>query len=242
MAQTEGVLWWYRALHRQVAEALAQHPHGTETRVVDAGCGTGGLLLFLRQRGYRRLSGFDVSEHAVRLCRERGLAVARHDLRRLDQAVGVEGAEAIISNDTLYFLTRAEQGRFIQACWEALAPGGLLILNLPALAAFRGLHDLSVGIRGRFSRSDVTRLLDPERFEVIQALFWPFLLSPLIYGVRLLQRWRLRLGPQQDFASDVRLPPRWLNQALEAVTQFENRWLPWKPFGSSLFVVSRKRG
>jgi SAM-dependent methyltransferase len=240
MAQVECDLWWYRVLHRLVADALASHPRGRDARLMDAGCGTGGLLQFLRQRGYRHLSGFDLSRDAVLICRERGLAVEQRDLRELDQAVESERAEAIVSNDTLYFFTPEEQSNIIRLCWKALVPGGLLILNLPALSAFRGIHDLSVGIQYRFSKSDVPRLLSPTYFDLVQARFWPFFLSPIIYAVRLSQRVRMRRRPDFKMESDLSLPPSWLNQLFSGVTQLENALLPWKPFGSSLFLVGRK--
>ena len=44
MDAAEDHMWWYRALHRRLLDALAG-VHGT---VLDAGCGTGGLLACLR--------------------------------------------------------------------------------------------------------------------------------------------------------------------------------------------------
>ena len=45
MDAAEGHMWWYRALHRRLLDALAD-VHGC---VLDAGCGTGGLLAALRR-------------------------------------------------------------------------------------------------------------------------------------------------------------------------------------------------
>ena len=41
MDAAEGRMWWYRALHVRLCDALA----GVRGRVLDAGCGTGGLLV-----------------------------------------------------------------------------------------------------------------------------------------------------------------------------------------------------
>src|ERR1700735_3723537 len=46
MDAAEHRLWWYRALHVRLIEALGM----LEGRVLDAGCGTGGLLATLRAR------------------------------------------------------------------------------------------------------------------------------------------------------------------------------------------------
>lgn len=240
MAEAESRLWWYRALHHLVARALNSHPRGRETRILDAGCGTGGLLRFLRQRGYSHISGIDVSPEALAICLQHKLPAQRGDLRELSRMALPETPDAIISNDTLYFLTAEERQIFLQRCAGLLAPGGLLILNLPALECFRGIHDLSVGIRHRFSRGEVRTLLTSSGFTIAQLRFWPFLLSPAVYCLRLAQRCRLRHSASVPIRSDVALPPLFLNRILEMVTRIENTLLPWKPFGSSLFVVARK--
>lgn len=241
MAAVEGELWWYRALHHLVAAALGRHPRGRDCRLLDAGCGTGGLLRFLRGEGYARLAGFDLSPHAVRMARSRGLPVEPGDLRRFGWRAGDEKWDVIVSNDTLYFLEPAEQQEAVENLRRALAPEGWLILNLPALRAFRGSHDQAVGIGRRFSKTDVARLLPAPRFTILEARYWPFVLSPLIYVVRSRQRWRMRRGTTERGVSDLWLPPRLLNRGLELLVRAENAALAWKPWGSSLFLVGRKR-
>lgn len=50
------------------------------SRVLDLGCGTGGLLSQLRQRGHRELIGIELDEAAVVACVRRGLDVLQADL------------------------------------------------------------------------------------------------------------------------------------------------------------------
>lgn len=208
---------------------------------MDAGCGTGGLLSFLKQRGFQHLRGFDVSPHAVRICKNLGLTVEQQDMRYWHPNVEQEQADVIISNDTLYFLTQEEQDALMNIFWKVLTPGGLLIMNLPALSAFRGIHDISVGIHHRFSKEDVIRLLTQSHFERILLRYWPFFLSPVLYGIRLSQRVRLRCSPHCKIESDVHLPPSFMNRLLETLTRLEDAMQLPTPFGSSLFVVARKQ-
>jgi SAM-dependent methyltransferase len=44
MDAVEDHMWWYRALRRRLMDALS----GVRGKVLDAGCGTGGLLARLR--------------------------------------------------------------------------------------------------------------------------------------------------------------------------------------------------
>jgi SAM-dependent methyltransferase len=240
MAEVESRHWWFRALHRLVANTLLKHPLGRAARIVDAGCGTGGLLIFLRERGFQQLSGFDVSPDALAISHQRELPVRPGDLRQADQLVEPVSCDAIISNDTLYFFNSAEQERTLKHLADALAPNGLLIVNLPALRAFRGTHDLSVGITRRFTKREARRLFTSTGLSIVSIRFWPFLLSPFIYAVRVGQRTRLRQNSRCEMRSDIALPPALLNWVLEFVTRIENAVLPWKPFGSSLLVVAQK--
>jgi hypothetical protein len=52
----------------------------------------------------------------------------------------------------------------------------------------------------------------------------------------------MRRSPSFEVRSDVELPPHWLNAVLLAITRAENALLRRKPFGSSLFLVGRRRG
>jgi SAM-dependent methyltransferase len=165
--------------------------------------------------------------------------VSEGNLTDLAAAAGSRQYDAIVSNDTLYYLDPAQQQSFSAQCRQSLKPDGLLVMNLPALAAFGGTHDMAVGIRKRFDRGMIRALLRPATWDLQSLTYWPFLLSPLVYAVRLRQRMRLRRAPDVPVQSDVGPVPRPVNALLRAATLAENRWLGWKPFGSSLFVVAR---
>lgn len=50
------------------------------TSILDLGCGTGGLLARLRDRGHRRIVGAELDEQAILACVRRGLDVVQADL------------------------------------------------------------------------------------------------------------------------------------------------------------------
>jgi SAM-dependent methyltransferase len=241
MAQVEQELWWYQALHSLVLNSIRKYFPDPDISIIDAGCGTGGLLLFLQARGYTDIQGFDLSKDAVRFCRQRKLSVDRDRLQNIATRYALASTNVIISNDTLYFLTEQERAAFVLHCFQLLKPDGLLLLNLPALKAFRGIHDLSVGIQHRFSKSDIPTLFMQCDFHLVQQIYWPLFLSPLIYLTRLRQRITMRFATHFDVRSDIDIPKPFLNMCLLGITHCENRWLRSKPWGSSLFVVAQKR-
>jgi homoserine O-acetyltransferase len=53
-----------------------------ECSVLDAGCGSGGLLAQLKQRGHRELMGVELDPEQILLCGRRGLDVVQRDLNR----------------------------------------------------------------------------------------------------------------------------------------------------------------
>jgi ubiquinone/menaquinone biosynthesis C-methylase UbiE len=72
MRSVEDDLWWYRGLRRHVVESI-EPPHPA-FKLLDAGCGTGGMLAYVRARfPEAALTGMDFSERALELTGERNL-------------------------------------------------------------------------------------------------------------------------------------------------------------------------
>jgi SAM-dependent methyltransferase len=242
MAEVEESMWWYRALHALVTSTLASQYVRSDARILDAGCGTGGLLLHLAKHEFCNISGFDLSSDAVHACKHRGLDVAQGDLSNIDQLFQDNRFDVIISNDTLYFFDDAGRSALLDKFEKLLRPGGVLILNLPALRAFSGIHDIAVGIKQRFDRKHVSALFAEQLLEVEREVYWPFFVSPLVFAARSFQRFKLKRNPKIDIKSDIELPASPVNYLLTHLTLLENKVLPSKPFGSSLFVVAKKEG
>ena len=194
MAAVEDKLWWYKILHKKVLASLPDRIKKEETPIIDAGCGTGGLLLYLSKHGYQDIKGMDLSKDAVEFCHQKDLKVECADLAKIDQVFPKSSADTIICNDVLYFFDNVECEKILQKSHDILKTDGTLILNFPALNSFVGIHDISVGNPGnRYSKKDLKKLINPKLFEVKVMHFWPFFLSPIIYLVRLKQRIQMKL-------------------------------------------------
>ena len=226
MFELEGQLWWYRSLHERVQTALAQQfGNRRDMRVLDAGCGTGGMLDFLRKRGYTNLRGIDGSDDAVTFCHERGLPVTKVDLKYLADFEPETQYDAIICNDVFCYFTESELPPLLAALAHRLKPDGILITNNNAFDIFRGQHDIAVGILRRFVLADFTPLMPAAGLRISQSTYWSFLLSPLILFMRQWQRLGLILGWQtaENAQSDVYLPSAWLNETLYRVSRTEQK-------------------
>lgn len=109
----------------------------TGAPVLDAGCGTGRVLLPLARAGYA-VTGLDVSPAMLARARERLAAepelAARVTLVQADVrsfALDARFALAFMALNTfLHLVTLADQRAALQRLYEHLQPGGLLLLDL----------------------------------------------------------------------------------------------------------------
>lgn len=235
MRAAEDRHWWYAILHRLVLRALAYRlpPRG---QVLDAGCGTGGMLDYLRARiRCVDVAGIDASAAAVGHCQQRGLTTVRqgtvHELPFV-----AEDFDAVLCLDLLYHADVEEEGALAEIC-RVLRPGGLLVLNLPAFDCLRGVHDAAVcGVR-RYNMCQVRSLLEQHNLHLEMIHYWnAWLFLPLLVW----RRWSL--NSSATTVSDVRLPAPWLNALLTGVGWLD-AWLCrclHLPFGSSVFAVARR--
>jgi SAM-dependent methyltransferase len=231
--------WWYVALHELIVSAVAREARGRRLTILDAGCGTGRLCQLLAP--YGEISGCDLSEQALRFCRERGLTnLFRADLAEAD--LGEGRYDIITSIDVLYHQAIGDDQPVLEKFCRALKPGGLLILNLVALECLRSSHDIAVHTRKRYRRAALIPELVRAGFRVEQATYRLGLLFFPIFALRLVKRFVLARREAKEVPSDVSLPPRWLNRGLLALLRGENRLLSLcaLPVGTSLFVVARK--
>lgn len=238
MAAVEQRLWWYRHLHALVLEIIGNN-FGRNAAILDGGCGSGGLMLKLRNAGYTNLTAFDLSRIAVEFTKKRGFEVLSLDLKDAASAYPPAAFDVVVSNDTFCYFTLAEIPAIVRGLASLLKPGGLLIANLPALDAFAGIHDRAVGIVHRFQKKDILGLAKNCGLEQRELWFWPFFLSPVIFAVRLIQRLKLYLGIAR-IESDVNPLPKLLDELFYAITRVEHRISKRYPWGSSGLLVLKR--
>jgi SAM-dependent methyltransferase len=231
MDRAEDHMWWYRALHARLCDALG----GVSGLVLDAGCGTGGLLARLRRLPGIQPIGLEWSMDAAgRAAGKSAAPVVRGDVNCLPFATA--SFEAAIAADVLCHAA-VDPPLALAELRRVLRPGGLLVLNLPAYAWLLSAHDRRVHNARRHTVAGVRAALARAGFTGIAAGYWNGLLLPLMLAERKL------LARDPHAASDVAAFPPWLDALLHAVTVLERRLKLHLPAGGSVFATAiRPRG
>ncbi len=240
MFASETVLWWYVALREYVLDWLRltdTMPRAVLT-ILDAGCGTGGMLE--RLLPYGTAVGIDLAPHAVRIARtRRNCPVTQGSLVALPFAD--ETFDVALSLDVLSDAGVEIEAAALDELSRALRPGGRLLLNLPAFTSLAGEHDVAVRTARRYTTKEARTLVEAHGFHVERCSYWNMALAPAIWLVRRFSR-RKPLDAATAH-SDITPPAAPINRTLLGLARLERRLLhrvPRLPFGSSLLILARK--
>jgi SAM-dependent methyltransferase len=120
----------FEGLERELMRSVREG--GERPRVLDVGCATGALLLYLRERGWQ-VSGVEISPAAEYACTERGLEVWGLPLEenRLSPAL----FDLIIASHLIEHLN--DPASFVFEAGRILRPGGYLLVTTPNIAGFQ---------------------------------------------------------------------------------------------------------
>lgn len=123
----EGAVRWGRAIAYHLRGWM---PLNTDARILDLACGAGRLLFYFSERGYKNLTGVDISPDQVALAGQVTPDV-RHEsvLDHLEN--NPDSYDLITGYDIIEHLEKNEALRFLDGCFTALRPGGRMILQTP---------------------------------------------------------------------------------------------------------------
>ena len=145
-------MWWFAALHANLV-LLCRRIGGRDAgrTLLDAGCGTGGLLARLsRALPDRDAIGLDADRVACeRAAAKSGRPVCAGSVNALPFADGAFGA--IFSADVLCH-EGVDEGAALAQFHRVLCERGVLILNLPAYSWLMSAHDRAVANVRRYNR------------------------------------------------------------------------------------------
>jgi SAM-dependent methyltransferase len=241
MHAVEDRMWWYRGLRTLVAAELSRVLDGNSTGansiggpVLDAGCGTGGMLARLGGSvAGRPTVGLEYDGVAAAMAAAKSdrpiVSGSANEMPFADAALG-----AYVSLDVLCH-GGVDPARALGEAHRCLKPGAVAVFNLPAYGWLLSAHDKRVHNVRRFHRGQARRLLADHGFRILRSTYWNTLLFPLMLLHRVIGR--------DDDASDVRDYPRWLDALFSAALSVERAVISLGinlPFGGSLLIVAAR--
>lgn len=234
LAEVEDRMWYFRALNRRMIHWLECGLGRRDARLLDAGCGTGGLIKALQATEPRwRCTGLDFMPLACELARERtGAEVVEGSITALP--FGAAAFDAVVSADVV---CQVEDGaRALRELARVTRPGGVVLVNVPAFRWLWSYHDDTCETKHRYTRPELVGLFRQAGLEVTFATYANLLPLPLIAA-------RRKLFPPARPTSDVQLYPAPIELGFAMLAALERGWQRAglaSPLGSSVFVAGRK--
>lgn len=236
MAQVEQSHWWYMGM-RTIADAWLTQlpPQPTPRRILDAGCGTGGNLAWLAR--YGAPVGFDFSAVALPLAQRYNYPISRATIEAIPFADA--SFDLVTSFEVIYHRGVTDDVAALRECARVLAPGGHILVRVPAFEWLRGHHDDRVHGQRRYTQHSLhaklsTAGLIPQKISYVNTLLMP---------LALLQRWQERRAHTDTATSDLTMPSPLVNcigsLALRSEAFGLQIGISW-PVGVSLLCIAQR--
>lgn len=228
---------WWCTTRRELIVGFIQ-PYPKSSRIFEIGCAGGYLLQALQEKGFRDVSGIDVSNEAISLCRAKGLDVRLGDGK--NAGFSGQSFDVIVASDVLEHIRDDETA--IRSWSHMLKPGGVLICFVPAFQFLWSGHDVVNQHQRRYGAKQLISLAEGAGFRVDRASFWNFFLffpTAVVRGLERIAR-RGAVQPKDQFYA---FGGGFLNTLLICLLRFENKLILWGmrfPVGVSFFVVAKK--
>ena len=232
MADTELEHWWFRGRRDVLRSVLRQLALAPRARVLEVGSGTGGNLDLLAEFG--SVSGLEMDANALAMSTER--THGRYDVRRGHCPDDIPFHDATF--DLICFFDCLEHISddvdTLRQIHALLAPGGSILLTVPAYQWLWSAHDEFLHHRRRYDRASLTRCAQAAGYRIERITYFNTLLFPLAVAAR----WCDRLLRRGRSSGDA-VPPEPLNATLYGIFKSESAWLAHHPlpFGVSLLAV-----
>lgn len=233
-AAIEAEHWWFVGRRKLFIREIALRRIELTARVLDLGTSTGTNLRMLRDSGFSNVAGLDLSEEALRFCKEkyRG-SVIKGDVTRLP--FSHDRADLVLATDVIEHVD--DDRAAIREITRVLKPGGVVLIAVPAFRLLWGLQDEVAQHKRRYRKREVEAMLSDTGLIVERSYYFNYLLFLPI----LLARTLLRLiRPNLSSENEINFPL--MNRILSVIFTFDIVTAPFlrPPFGVSVFLLATK--
>lgn len=235
-AELERDHWWFVGRRAVVGDVIEHHIGKEIGRILDVGCGTGGMLPLLARFG--DVTGVEPEPFAVDHARRQPVD-AEVILGRVPEDVPPTADYDLVTAFDVIEHLEDDVGA-LRAMASAARAGGFVLVTVPAVPWLWSEHDVANGHVRRYRRSELIRVLREAGLDVRHLSSFNAVLFAPIAAVRLVGRLRRKARPgRSDF--DMGVPPKPVNRVLARGLGAERRFVSGRglPIGVSLIAVAR---
>lgn len=213
-----------------VLQKLASHRILNARELAEIGCGHGLLQRQVEDAYGKELTGFDLNEGALKQNVSRRSKIYCYDIFHRDPTLR-KRFNAIFLFDVLEHISNESQ--FLQALLFHLAPGGALIINVPAGQWAHSSYDVAAGHVRRYSIQTLRKTVCASGLVLREWSYWGLPLVPALL-LRKLWLWGKR-DQSKIITAGFDSRSEAINKMMGLISRCE--WLPQRVLGTSLMAV-----
>ena len=227
--------WWFLGMRDIFYRSISRIYKGREDmRILDAGCGTGGMIKDLQRFG--ECTGIDIEPKALEFCRSRGAA----------RLVCAKGSELPFKDGTFDLITLFsvvehidDDAGFLKEVHRVCKDNGRIVLSTSAFKFLWSAHDVVSRHKRRYTKRELKTLIG-KYFTIEKITYTNCLLFPFIWAGILMNN--LFKGRSDDSSDGFYAVPGVINKALLFILRLEAVLLQKfdLPFGVSLLCIARR--
>jgi len=165
-------------------------PSYKDAKIIDFGCGNGGLIFFAKECGYKNTVGYDISENQVKFSNAAGFENIYHEeVIAAAKSIETSSVDLVVSFDVLEHMTKDEALLFLLEVFRILKDSGKWIIHtVNAESPFFGrirygdfTHECA------FTKTSIKQFLSIANFRKIQCVED----NPIVHSISSMARYML---------------------------------------------------
>jgi len=224
--------FWVRRrfdVFRALAGSLIMEAH----EMAEVGCGHGMLQRQVEQVYGRDITGFDLNENGLRHNVSQFSRVCCYDIHEMLESLKAR-FDLMFMWDVLEHIS--DEDKFLQAVLFHIAPGGRLVINVPAGQWAYSSYDRAAGHVRRYSIDTLRSVAKRNQLELVKWSYWGLPLAPVLLVRKFRPLGKDDAGKAYSAGFDTRTAS--LNRSLWFLAKCE--LIPQRMLGTSLMAVLRR--
>jgi len=235
-ANSEEHFWFqWRARATNALIRRLDLPVGSPLQVFDIGCGTGITCRQLSHTTSWVFDGADLNIEALTRCQAGLRRVLYYNILEKRREFH-EQYDVIVLFDVVEHIEHTKP--FLDAVLFHLKPGGVILVNVPALMTLYGRYDTAAGHYRRYTKRTLADEFTTFDVSVVDQVYWGFTMVPLLFVRKLMQR--EELSEDRTIRTGFYPPSPLAHRLLKSVMKLETAVVRRPPIGSSVLTAVRK--